>query len=241
MQKLVILGCGFVGKYLIEELKNDYEVFATSRNPQVNLNNFENSITFDLNNSDTYKNLPENSMIIWNFPAEPLEKVQDFYQYCLAHLITIKIIYGSTSAYIKKQGNINENDLTDESIQRVKGENFLLNNGVNILQLSGIYGESKSPFNWLNKGLIKNSNKNVNLIHVKDIVKITKNILSLDLKSQRINVTDGHNYLWKDLWKSGQDRNVVNVDCPPFLEANHRYIENNKLLNIIGNYQFENI
>lgn len=241
MQKVVILGCGFVGKYLIKKLENNFDVYATSRNPENNLKDFANALTFDLTHSDTYKNIPSNSTIIWNFPAQPFDKVTSFYNYCLEHSISIKIIYGSTSAYLKKQGEVTENDPTDENIERVKGENFLLAKGTNILQLSGIYGHDKQPFNWLNKGLIKNANKNVNLIHVDDIVNITEKVLAIDINNQRINVTDGQEYLWKDLWALGQDRKLVNTPCPAYLEADHRYLSNKKLLGLFENYNFVKI
>lgn len=241
MKKLIILGCGFVGKHLSDFLKEDFEIYTTSRNPQNNLNNLPNPILFNLNDKETYTNLPKNSLIIWNFPAEPLENVKEFYDFTQQNNIDIKIIYGSTSAYKNKEGSINEETQTDESINRVRGENYLLNKGVNILQLSGIYGDSRSPFNWLNKGLIKNSNKTVNLIHVEDICKITKEILKLDLKSERINITDGINYLWKDLWVLGVKENIVNSDCPPFLEPEHRHILNDKILKLLPNYRFKKL
>lgn len=241
MQKLVILGSGFVGKYLSESLKNEFEVYNTSRNPQLNINELPNPILFDLNNENTYINIPQNSIIIWNFPAEPIEKVKIFYDFILKNNIEIKIIYGSTSAYIDKSGNINENNITDENISRVSGENYLLNNGVDVLQLSGIYGGTRNPFNWLNKGLIKNSNKSVNLVHVKDICEITKKILKLNLKGQRVNVSDGVNYLWKDLWVLGTENNLVKTECPPFLDPEHKYISNKKLLKLLPNYIFKNI
>jgi nucleoside-diphosphate-sugar epimerase len=241
MHKLVILGCGFVGKHLVHYLNDEYDIYTTSRNPENNLNTLPNPVLFDLNNSNTYKNIPQNSIIIWNFPAQPIEKVKEFYNFTLENNISIKIIYGSTSAYISKEGLIDETNLTDESIGRVNGENFLLRNGVNILQLSGIYGESRHPFNWLNKGLIKNSNKTVNLIHVDDICKITKKILNINIKGERINLSDGVNYLWKDLWALGFDKNIVHTECPVFLEADHRHISNKKILNLIGSYSFNTL
>ena len=238
MQKIVILGCGFVGKHLINHLKDYYDIYTTSRNPIVNLNNLPNPILFNLNDSKTYKNIPDSSIVIWNFPAEPIEKVKEFYNFTLENGISIKIIYGSTSAYLDKEGYISESNLTNENIERVKSENFLLSKGINILQLSGIYGELRHPFNWLNKGLIKNSNKTVNLIHVEDICKITKKVLDLDLKSERINLSDGINYLWKDVWSLGFKNGLVNVECPPFLDPEHRHILNNKLLKLFDNYSF---
>lgn len=241
MQKLIILGCGFVGKHLVNYLKDDYDIYTTSRHPSLNIIDLPNPLIFDLNIRETYDNLPKDSIIIWNFPAQPIEKLKEFYNFTLENNILIKIIYGSTSAYIDKEGLIDETFSTNENIERVRGENFLLENGANILQLSGIYGDSRHPFNWLNKGLIKNSNKTVNLIHVKDICKITKKLLSLNLQSQRINLSDGINYLWKDLWELGIKNNEVKVESPPFLESEHRHISNTKLISLIGKYDFEKI
>ncbi|MBC7476006.1 MAG: hypothetical protein H7263_17115 [Candidatus Sericytochromatia bacterium] len=242
-KNLVILGCGFVGKYLIKSLENNtnYQVFATSRDPEKNLADFKNRIKFDLLDENTYVNIPENSFIIMNFPAEPLDKIKKFYEYVKDSSI-IKICLGTTSGYLEKSGVITELSPLKLDNSRIQGENFLMKNGSLILQLSGIYGGNRHPFNWLNKGLIKNSNKTVNLIHVNDICNIITFLLDSDLHSQRINLSDGQQHWWHDIWSLGVSRKEVITECPESLEIDNRFIDNQKIVNIIGqDYSFEQL
>ncbi len=242
-KNIVILGCGFVGKYLIPilERNENYQVFATSRDPEKNLTNFKNKIKFDLLDKNTYANIPVNSSIIMNFPAEPLDKIKEFYEY-IKDSSKIKICLGTTSGYLEKSGIITEQSPLKLDNRRIQGENFLMENGSIILQLSGIYGGLRHPFNWLNKGLIKNSNKTVNLIHVNDICNIISFLLDSDLHSQRINLSDGQEHWWKDIWDLGISRKEVIAECPESLEIDNRFVSNQKLVDIIGqDYDFEQL
>lgn len=242
MKKVVLLGCGFVGKYLNDFLKKEnYDIILTSRNPEVNLSEFSNTIKFDLSDPLTYQNIPENSEIIFLFPAEPFELVQNFYNY-IHTKSHIRIVLGTTSIYTDKTGIINESSSIDADNKRFHGESFLMKKGSIILSLSGIYGGTRHPFDWLNKGLIKNANKTVNLIHVNDICHIILKFLQSDVNSERFNISDGSIYWWRELWKIGKDRNLIKSECPPELEKESRIINNQKLLNFIGNnYSFQKI
>jgi nucleoside-diphosphate-sugar epimerase len=241
MRNVVLLGCGFLGKWLLKKLENDnFQVFPTSREPDKNeyIKTHPNKIRFDLNDNSTYKNIPDNSEIIWLFPASPLDKVTEFYNLINSKSI-IRIVFGTTSSYISKTGIISESFPLDMSQQRVQGENFLLSKGAVILQAAGIYNQEKHPFNWLNKGLIKNSNKIVNLIHVDDISTIISKVIISDLKNQRLNVSDGVKYWWKDIWKFGKESGQVFVELPSELEVENRFISNKKLKTFLGDYKFE--
>ena len=242
MKNIVLLGCGFVGKFLIPVLEsNGYKVFPTSRNPQSNLQGLSNSIKFDLMDESTYINIPADSQIIFMFPAEPVEKLKIFYEY-IKNTSTVKIVLGTTSSYKDTSGILNEKYPLSDQIKRVQGETFLIKNGAVVLQLSGIYGGSRHPFKWLNKGLIKNSNKTVNLVHVNDICKIILKFLESDLSSERFNLSDGQKYWWKDIWQLAKDRQEVFDECPPALIKEERHISNKKLLSFIGeNYSFEKL
>ncbi len=242
MRRVVLLGCGFVGIHLLKELeKQNFQVFPTSRDPDKNqfLKSHPNKIRFDINEPLTYQNIPDNCEIIWLFPAKPLAKVIEFYNF-IAAKSKIRIVLGTTSSYLAKSGIIDESSELDLTKARVQGENFLLSKGAVILALSGIYNKERHPFSWLNKGLIKNSNKSVNLIHINDISKIILEIMASELSQERFNVSDGVKYWWKDIWKTGNEKGYVFAGCPPESEAEDRLISNNKLRILLGNYKFEN-
>lgn len=241
-KQIIVGGLGFTASKLIPFLTSKgYEVVATSRDPE---NSSHKSlgikiIQFDYQEPNTYKNLPYNHDFIATFAMDNLDAVIKLSNYCKTDDIRIKIVLGTTSSFIASEGTITESSEKNLNSNRVKCENYLKEQGSNLLNLSGIYGYERSPYNWLNKGLIKNSNKRVNLIHVDDIVQVIEKVLVSDLYQNELNLSDGISYIWKDLWKSGIEKNLVYTNCPPNLEIEGKYISNQKLVSFMGqNFKF---
>lgn len=233
--KLLILGYGFVGSNLKGFLeKQGYEVYFSTRNLKKFNHTQDRLIEFNLEEEKTYHNIPSNTQIIWTFPAQPLDKVKKFYEIIESKKSVIRIVLSTTSVYAEKTGVITENSPLDFSSERLKGELFLFEKNSIILHLAGIWGGSKSPFDWLNKNLIKNSNKTVNLIHVDDIVNIIYYLLKLNISKERFNLSDGFLYWWKDLWSYGVSKNLVNVSLPTEGKIEQRYISNDKIKAILS-------
>ena len=223
-KKIVLLGCGFTGKYLVDRFSGEsVEILCTNRNKP-------GSIRFDLNDESTWKNIPGGADIIWLFPAEPVEKVKEF-----SKNRKIRIVLGTTSSYKEKSGVIDENSELDFAIPRVEGEEFLRSKGAVVLRCSGIYGYDRNPFNWLKKGLIKNGNKTVNLIHVDDLAEIIFRIIISEIKGEVFTVSDGEKYWWKEIAEAGKKRNVLNSDFfLPENEFEEKYVDSKKMIKFLG-------
>jgi len=238
MSKIVILGYGFTGKYLAELFyQKGEQVYITSRFPEriPESANFT-KIYFDLEKEESYKNLPDNADIIWTFPAQPAEKVEKFLQ--SNQDCRVRVVFGTTSSYLEKEGLISEASGVDENIERVIGEKMLQKTGAVLIRLSGIYGNQRSPFDWLNRGLIKNSSKMVNLIHLEDIGQAVLKIWEKQIKGEVFNLNGGA-FLWKDLWQSGVEKGLVSVPCPPEISTEKRVIGQEKIRKVLGeNYSF---
>lgn len=197
MSKFIILGNGYVG----QAIKNRFPgSLHTHRSPEKAEQN--NGIYFDLNNRDSWANLPCTETVIWTFPAEPLELVEAFYHENLTQCHNL-LVYASTSCYQvdAKDAIVSENSALDFSRTRVSGEEYLRQQGAAILVLSGIFGPQREPVNWLRKGRIKHFNKIVNLIHRDDIVDITCFLLENRIApfGERLNLTNGHYHRWSDI------------------------------------------
>ena len=188
----IILGCGHVGSSLL------------SRNPSFLYTNRKKkhpgSLTFDLENRTTWKNLPKLDNVIWTFPAKPLDLVEQFYEEKLSDVQNL-IVLASTSCYINKRQKekIDEGSPINTNIIRVKGEEFLRSKGALILCLAGIYDSERNPLNWLNKRLIRNPRKIVNLVHTEDIVFIIEHFLKNSAPGERFNVCDGMPRSWQEI------------------------------------------
>ncbi|MEK7433413.1 MAG: hypothetical protein AABZ74_09800 [Cyanobacteriota bacterium] len=245
MQKILLLGYGFVAYHLKKKLeKYNYSIFVSTRNPKENnyIKETDNSIIFDLNDESTYNNIPDNCIIICFFSLNNLEKTKKLYDVVKNKNSIIKIILSTTSLYKDKTGFITENSELDLTLDRTLSELYLNEKQSNILHLSGIWGEEKNPFNWLNKGLIKNCYKTVNLIHIKDIVNVLLLLLESNMSSERFNLSDGKKYLWKDIWSYGITKSFVNVSCPEKGFNEEKFISNDKIKKLLGqDYIFKNL
>ena len=189
---ILILGKGYVGKALCEELPGSIGTRRKVTTPQ--------TPSFDLENEVTWKNLPNAETIIWTFPACPVEKVEKFYEQKLQSCKNL-IVLASTSRYIVKRQKqrIDEDSDIDTTLIRVKGEEFLKSKGATILALAGIYGPNRDPYSWLMKGLIRNPKKMLNLIHLDDIIEIIKVLIKTPQPGDCYNLADGNPKSWQEI------------------------------------------
>lgn len=194
MYDYLILGNGYCGSRLIKKVTN---AAVTSRQPKS-----KEIIHFDLHDQSTWKNLPQSKVVIWTFACKNEELEFALYD----HLKTIAdqiIIYSTTSVYKHEYDNqvITESSELDFTKARLIAEEKLRSLGANIFTLCGIFGPKRDPKNWLLKGLIKNPNKTVNLIHVDDIITLTLELADLGLNSKRINLCTDQSDSWETLAK----------------------------------------
>lgn len=192
MYDYLILGNGYCGSRLIKKIKNGR---ITSRSPELS-----EQIYFDLNDKDSWSNLPEAKIVIWTFACKNQENEFRFYQNLLKKSQQI-IIYSTSSVYKHEFDNqvITESTPLKLDNPRLIAEERLRKLGANIFTLSGIFGPQRDPKNWLLKGLIKNPQKTVNLIHVDDIITLTLELADLSLSSCRINLCSGTSDSWAKL------------------------------------------
>ena len=188
----LVLGKGYVGKAFC---KDNPTAIGTRRKVTGS-----GTPSFDLENSCTWKNIPPAENVIWTFPATSLAKIETFYEERLKNCQNL-IVLASTSRYIVKRQKerIDENSELDKSLLRVQGEEFLKSKGATVVALAGIYGPDRDPVSWLYKGLIKNPNKMLNLIHLSDIVAILNFLLKNPQKAETFNLSDGYAKSWKEI------------------------------------------
>lgn len=227
--KITVLGAGYVGSHFVEK----YDCAYSYRSNQLS----EESFFFDLNDRSSWQNIPDTDVILLTFAIKDLALLQDFYHDRLKYIDKV-YIYASTSCY---QVKFNEELISEESdlvinSPRVECEEWLRQQGATVVTLSGIFGPNRMPENWLKKGLIKNANKTLNLIHVDDIVELTYQFIQCDLKGERINLSNGEKIYWYQLAEQ------YGIECPKLeLDRFNKFIGNEKLLSFVGNYQFEKI
>ncbi len=236
MPSLTILGAGYVGKAL---LARHPEAVHTHRAPKPD---DPTARVFSLEDKQTWEALPlAGRLVLWTFPARPLELVQEFHQTHLRRALGV-IVLGSTSAY-RVEGEagtwVYEEAPLDLTQERVQGEEWLRTQGATVLQLAGIHGPDRLPLNWLRKGLIRNGRKWLNLAHVDDIVAAIEALAMQPQPGARINVADGRPIVWNDLVEVYRQRGELPGDFAlPQGAPEGKRIANERLRRLLPGHDF---
>ena len=213
-EKVVVLGAGYVARFLLSLTDLYQTVLYTSRNPERHLAWVppQQRVQFDLSRPDTWGDLPSGADFLWCFPAEPLAAVRTF-----AHSIgsfNRLVVLGSTSAYDIGDSPeypppwLDETAPLDLNKPRVQGEEFLRHEcGAIVLRVAGIYGPGRHPFNWIRTGRVTLSDKYVNLIHVEDLAASCLAALQCGAPGTVYNLSDGTPRTWREIGQrlSGDD------------------------------------
>ena len=197
------MGAGYTGTFLYHQaVKQGWKTFATSRFPDTHLSFVDplSRIRFDLEQPNTWGNIPNPAHIIWCFPAIP-ENVASTFAKGIANKGCRILLLGSTSAF-----PANPDELTDErtklnmALHRVQSEEHLRKTyGAIILRLAGLYGPGRHVLNWIRRGKIKNTDRYVNLIHVEDAAALCLAALDQAEPGSSYIVADGTPQRWSDI------------------------------------------
>lgn len=236
---LTILGAGYVGQALLRRYP---AAVATRRQATAVLP------VFDLRDPATWDTVPlAHRAIIWTFPAEPVARVQSFYETHLKDAASL-IVLGSTSAYLVNEAapsplaSVTEQTPLDLTQTRVQGEEWLRRQGATVLQLAGIFGPGRDPADWLRKGLIKDGAKLVNLIHVDDVIAVIVHLLAHPMPGERINVANGEPLAWRELAARLRQAGHLPVDfvLPETRPDEHgKRIDNGHLRRLLPGHHFQ--
>ncbi len=199
---LVILGAGYTGLRVYQQaIEKGWQVFATSRKPQTQLNDIspEHRLQFDLTQTSTWETIPDPAHLLWCFPAVPFDLVKEF-------LITRTrqtgrlLVIGSTSAYAPEGHPIAEDAPLNTDLPRVQTEEYLRTTfGAVLIRLAGLYGPGRHVFNWIRKGKIQNTQKWVNLLHVEDAAAICLRALEHAPDGSTYLASDGYPRTWSEI------------------------------------------
>jgi nucleoside-diphosphate-sugar epimerase len=222
-------------------------VQGTSRRPEQKLVALPSThrVAFDIEQPDTWMNIPAQANLIWCFPAMPFDQVQAFAK---THIEPSQglIILGSTSAYDTARDSrtypppwIDESSPIDMTKPRVQGEEYLRNEfGAIVLRVAGIYGPGRNPLDWIRQGRVGPSRKYVNLVHVEDLATICLLALEKGKPGETYNVSDGTPRTWEEICTTAQQRWGITATAAKEGPSSGKRIRNTKLRTEL-NYQFQ--
>ncbi len=229
---LVILGVGYTGFRIYEQaLETGWQVFATSRNPHLNLRTIppEHRLSFDLTQPNTWASVPDPASLIWCFPAVPLDLIKQFFKTRSLQSSRL-LILGSTSAYHYNQLPVTENTPLKLHLPRVQSEEFLRTQyGAVVIRLAGLYGPNRHVYDWIRKGKIQNSPKWVNLLHVEDAAAICLHALTHASKGSTYLASDGHPRTWNEICLTASTTWQISIPAFTATENQGKRVSNHKL------------
>lgn len=222
-KQLLVLGNGYVGKAVFSAGSEQQDVVVTSRAGSSDATGTpEHPLLFDLKRKETWVVVASFDFILWTFPAarnfEDVDLALDFFE-TMGLANKSVMVLGSTSCFLNKTPGelVNEDYPLDFNQPRVVAEESLRQKSAFVLCLAGIYGPGRDPCQWLLRGLIKNSESYINLIHVADIVRIVQRWRAgYSCKGQRLAASDGRHRKWKEVLDQLKERNILPSDCEPF-------------------------
>ncbi len=204
MNKIAVLGCGWLGFPLAKELvKNGYIVKGSTTSKEKvdvllteNIDAYQIDIT-NINPSFLISFFKVDELIITVPPkgndySNNLLKLKPFIEKS-----PIKRVFytSSISVYGNVKGIITEDTICKPITERAKQitlveQQFLQNSNFStiILRLGGLIGNNRHPAFYVSNKVLKTSNEYINLIHLDDCIAVIKQLLQTSIKTELFNL-----------------------------------------------------
>ncbi|KAI8139179.1 hypothetical protein BJV82DRAFT_646193 [Fennellomyces sp. T-0311] len=200
---MLILGLGWTGQFLIELLVQLHIAFAaTTRDGR------QNTIAWQLNQAMCshvdVSLLPPAKTVLVTFPvlsSECMTQLMDAYE--VKHGPAQWILLSSTRPFNGNPSNRHGPlDPSKDTSGRIQAEEVVLKRGGTVLHLSGLWGASRQPRNWVPRFATQQAirgkllARQLHLIHGKDVARAIVAVHEQFQKGERWIVTDGGCYDW---------------------------------------------
>ena len=178
MKNISILGSGWLGLPLYQELSKNNDVKLSTRSISKK-NEFKNekvdSFLVDIDSKLDSKEINtflQSDILIINIPSKNIEGFQKLIKYIIKSSIKKIIFISSTSVCRNRKSPLK---IIEKLFQDTKAE-------TTILRFGGLFGYSRNPANFFKNGkIVQNPNAPVNMIHRDDCINIIKEIINQDI------------------------------------------------------------
>ena len=223
MNKISILGCGWLGKPLAISLINEgYAVKGSTTSEEklellemngiepyiVDISDFEEYDSFL--NADiliiaiTSKNVDGFENLIAQIQESPIQKVI---------FISSTSVYGSLNKVMTEEDVVLKLPLTE--IENLFRENTFFE--TTIIRFAGLFGDERQPANWFKNGKkIPQPKGFVNMIHKEDCIEIIQEIIAQDCWNETFNACSNHHPTRREFYTLAKLKN--DFEAPKFEE-----------------------
>jgi len=244
--RVSILGCGWLGLALAQELVKNYLVKGSVRELQKSKELLQFGIQpFSLSleniNSATQDFFQTDILII----ATPPQSL-DSYQAVIASLIenqVKKVIFISSTSVYKAEGKAVKENSPKVDKPLVEAEKLFTENSnfkATVIRFCGLYGYNRQPSNFFKEGrVIPNPENSVNMIHRDDCISIITKIIENKHWGHTLNACSDFHPIRREFYASQSLNN--NKLSPIFAEVSTSpdKIVNSEQLKELLNYQFK--
>lgn len=245
-QKISILGCGWLGLPLAEELTLvGYSVKGSTTSIDKKEHLKERNISPFLIDIKTRENkfseFLESEILIVNIPHKSIPDFEYLIRKIEASSIEKVIFISSTSVYENTNKIVSETSET-KNVPLVVIEHIFQNNPhfeTTIIRFGGLFGGNRKPGSFIKKGRkIENPEGYMNLIHRVDCIGIIQKIIELNCWNQVFNAcSPSHptrsDFYLKELKKEGR---IAEINKNSIIS--YKIVSTDKLKNLL-NYTFE--
>lgn len=215
---VLILGAGWVGSRLAQSLQDDDIAVTVTNRPGTDAQKkppyfrpvelacppFQR-VDFKLDDESTWEGLPPPetlSAAVLTFPVT--EKPSAFWEAYLSKVPSV-LAFSTTSVYQVDQPGQSVDETTPLKGPRAEAEEYMRQRGATVLTIAGIFGDQRTPraictclSTYTQSGGAMNGRKQLNMVHVEDIVAASRKLLASPLHGERINVA-GHHFFLSEL------------------------------------------
>lgn len=262
MQKISVLGCGWLGLPLAKKLIDSGFIVNGSTTTSEKLSKLEDagivpfiiSLTEEGISGEVREFLKDSEVIIINIPPKLRSVSSENFVAKMERLIPFiekssvqKVLFvSSTSVYGNQDGVITEEIIpepnTESGKQLLQTEKLLQSNSsfkTTILRFGGLIGEDRHPVKYLaGKENIESPDAPINLIHQKDCIEVIFKIIGSDVWGETFNAVAPFHPTRKEYYT--QKALEMNLALPKFTESiisTSKIIKSDKLIERLG-HQF---
>ena len=223
MNKISILGCGWLGKPLAISLINEgYAVKGSTTSEEklelLEMNGIEPYIV-DISDFEEYDSFLNSDILIIAITSKDVDGFENLIAQIQESSIQKVIFISSTSVYGKLNKVMTEEDavlkLPLTEIENLFRENTFFE--TTIIRFAGLFGDERQPANWFKNGKkIPQPKGFVNMIHKDDCIEIIQEIIAQNCWNETFNACSNHHPTRREFYTLAKLNN--DFEAPKFEE-----------------------
>ncbi len=242
--KISILGCGWLGLALAEDLlQKGYQVSGSSRlqrkQEMIRAKGIE-PFVLDVGNKDYCSLFLDSDILIIAITSKEISHFKNLI-YQIEKSNTQKVIFiSSTSVYPNTNGVVTENSSVKNTeltqIEQLFSKNKRFQ--TTVLRFGGLFGYDRQPGNFIKEGKkIANPEGYVNLIHRDDCIQIISQIISKNIWNEIFNACADSHPKRKEFYKKQMQKLGREAKFDENSKNEYKMVSSKKLIHML-NYQF---